>query len=196
MVMAGGSFAFPGILGPAMALIHDDCSEMDPAFCEPMDTPMAGEAISAGSTALRAAMRMIGIPYSWGGGGVRGPGYGVGHGASTRGFDCSGLTQYAWASAGVKIGRTTQEQWRSGRRIPKDRLRPGDLVFYDSKPGRRGPEHVGLAVDATQMVNAPFTGASVRLDPLDRPTFLGVVRPRAGRADVGLLGRWGHGPAL
>ncbi|WP_336207429.1 C40 family peptidase [Nonomuraea sp. LPB2021202275-12-8] len=136
--------------------------------------------------ALRAAMEMIGVPYSWGGGGVRGPGYGVGRGLKTRGFDCSGLTQYAWASAGVLIGRTTREQWRSGPRIPRDQLRPGDLVFYDSNRRQPGPEHVGLVVDATRMINAPFTGASVRIEPLDRPTFRGVVRPDAGRAGIEL----------
>ncbi len=91
------------------------------------------------------------------------------------GFDCSGLTQYAWASAGVLIGRTTRQQWRHGTRVPREQLRPGDLVFYDSDPRQRGPEHVGLVVDGEHMVNAPFTGASVRVEPLDRPTFKGVV---------------------
>jgi cell wall-associated NlpC family hydrolase len=134
--------------------------------------------------ALRAAIEMIGVPYSWGGGGPGGPGYGIGKGARTWGFDCSGLTEYAWARAGVPIGSTTDEQWRSGIHVPRDELQPGDLVFYDNDQDSSGPEHVGLAVDATRMVHAPYTGESVRLDPLDRPHFLGVVRPSAGRADV------------
>lgn len=132
---------------------------------------------AAGGIAVRAALGMLGVPYSWGGGGPQGPGYGIGRGKKTKGFDCSGLTEYAWASAGVSIGATTREQWRSGARVPKKRVAPGDLVFYDSKPRRRGPEHVGLAVDGTRIVDAPFTGEVVRLDPLNKPHFMGVVRP-------------------
>lgn len=138
---------------------------------------------AAGGIAVRAALEMIGLPYSWGGGGVSGPGYGIGRGARTYGFDCSGLTQYAWASAGVLIGRTTKEQWRAGPRVPRRDLEPGDLVFYDSDRRRPGPEHVGLVVNRKRMVNAPYTGAFVRLERLDRPTFMGAVRPGAGRLD-------------
>jgi cell wall-associated NlpC family hydrolase len=143
---------------------------------------VAGHRSAAGSIALRAALEMIGIPYSWGGGGVNGPGYGIGKGAKTRGFDCSGLAEYAYARAGVLIGSTTREQWHSGIRIPKELLEPGDLVFYDNAPGRSGPEHVGIVVDAERMVHAPFTGAFVRLDPLDRPQLMGVIRPGVGQA--------------
>ncbi|MEU1390229.1 MULTISPECIES: C40 family peptidase [unclassified Nonomuraea] len=139
---------------------------------------------AAGSIALRAAIEMIGVPYSWGGGGPGGPGFGIGKGARTWGFDCSGLTEYAWARAGVAIGTTTYEQWRSGIRIPREEIQPGDLVFYDSDVDTPGPEHVALAVDGTQIVHAPFSGESVRLDALERPRFLGVVRPSPGRSDA------------
>ncbi|MFI7146640.1 C40 family peptidase [Nonomuraea sp. NPDC050022] len=133
---------------------------------------------------MRAALGMLGVPYSWGGGGPQGPGYGIGHGKKTKGFDCSGLTEYAWASAGVSIGTTTHEQWRSGARVPKEQVAPGDLVFYDSKPRRQGPEHVGLAVDSTRIVDAPFTGEVVRLDPLNKPHFMGVIRPGTVRPET------------
>lgn len=176
MAMTGGWFTFPEIIGPTAVMAH--CAYQDPARCgSDYSHAAGGMRYAAGGTALRAAMEMIGVPYSWGGGGARGPSRGVGRGAGTRGFDCSGLAQYAWASAGVLIGRTTRQQWSQGTRVPRKRLRPGDLVFYDSNPRQQGPEHVGLAVDAERMVNAPFTGASVRVESLDRPTFLGVVRP-------------------
>jgi cell wall-associated NlpC family hydrolase len=139
---------------------------------------------AGGAMAVRAAIEMIGVPYSWGGGGIRGPGFGIGKGAKVSGFDCSGLTEYAWARAGVLIGTTTYEQWRSGIRVPKEEIEPGDLVFYDSDTSRAGPEHVALAVDATRMVHAPYTGQFVRVDPLDRPTFMGVVRPTGRAANV------------
>ncbi|MEV0619735.1 C40 family peptidase [Nonomuraea sp. NPDC050404] len=141
---------------------------------------------SAGVLALRTALEMIGVPYAWGGGGVHGPGYGIGRGAKTKGFDCSGLTEYAYARAGTLIGTTTSEQWRSGVRVPRELLEPGDLVFYDSDPSSPGPSHVGLVVDAERMVHAPHTGASVRIDPLDRDDLLGFVRPEVGRDAMGL----------
>ncbi|MEV4469932.1 C40 family peptidase [Nonomuraea sp. NPDC049504] len=140
----------------------------------------------AGSIALRAALEMIGVPYSWGGGGVHGPGYGIGRGATTKGFDCSGLAEYAYARAGALIGTTTYEQWRAGIKIPKELLEPGDLVFFDSDKATPGPEHVGLAVDAERMVHAPHTGAQVRIDPLNRADLLGIVRVEAGRGDQDL----------
>lgn len=126
---------------------------------------------------MEAALGMLGVPYSWGGGGPDGPGYGIGRGRNTKGFDCSGLAEYAWARAGVPIGPTTHEQWRSGTRVERDQVQPGDLVFYDSKPKRPGPEHVGVAVDRDRIVDAPHTGQVVRVDPLDRPDLMGVVRP-------------------
>ncbi|MEV6154153.1 C40 family peptidase [Nonomuraea sp. NPDC052129] len=145
---------------------------------------VAAVGAAAGGVAVRAALGMLGVPYSWGGGGPQGPGYGIGHGKKTKGFDCSGLTEYAWASAGVSIGTTTHEQWRSGARVPKEQVAPGDLVFYDSKPRRQGPEHVGLAVDGTRIVDAPFTGEVVRLDPLNKPHFMGVIRPGTVRPET------------
>ncbi|MCP2363590.1 cell wall-associated NlpC family hydrolase [Nonomuraea thailandensis] len=147
--------------------------------------PASAMAASAsGSIALRAALEMIGVPYSWGGGGVHGPGYGIGRGARTKGFDCSGLAEYAYARAGILIGTTTTEQWRSGVRVAQEVVEPGDLVFYDNDPKRPGPEHVGLALDGERMVHAPHTGALVRIDSLDRPDLLGVVRPDLGRGHV------------
>ncbi|MGW4791888.1 C40 family peptidase [Nonomuraea sp. NPDC004297] len=139
---------------------------------------------AAGAIAARAAVEMIGVPYSWGGGGVRGPGYGIGKGAKTWGLDCSGLSEYAWARAGVLIGSTTQEQWRAGIRVEKEQIAPGDLVFYDNDRNSPGPEHVGVAVDATRMVNAPYTGQAVRVEPLDRQTFMGAVRPSESAANL------------
>ncbi|TXK34548.1 NlpC/P60 family protein [Nonomuraea sp. C10] len=164
--------AFPGTLNSATAMAHD-C--FDPYAVECYDDrpwyPRPGRVVAD------AALEAIGLPYSWGGGGTSGPGYGIGRGAKTWGFDCSGLAQYAWARVGVTISRTSQRQWEDGIRIPRDEVRAGDLVFYDSNPRRRGPEHVGIAINRKRMVNAPFTGATVRVEPVDRPTYIGAVRP-------------------
>ncbi|WP_233508542.1 C40 family peptidase [Spongiactinospora gelatinilytica] len=135
-----------------------------------------GPTSSHRAIAVRAALAMLGIPYSWGGGGPTGPTYGIGRGARTRGFDCSGLTEYAWSQAGVRIGTTTYEQWRVGSPVPKGKISPGDLVFYETDPARSGPDHVGLAISATHMVNAPHTGAVVRIDPINRTGYLAAIR--------------------
>nr|WP_240973459.1 NlpC/P60 family protein [Nonomuraea sp. FMUSA5-5] len=140
--------------------------------------PGCGE-IGAASLAVSAALAQRGIPYSYGGGGPAGPGYGIGRGARTKGFDCSGLTEYAWSKAGIRIGGTTYEQVGRGRKIPRSQVRAGDLVFYETDASRPGPDHVGLAVSGTKMVNAPRTGTVVRLDAIDRPSYVTAVRPSA-----------------
>ncbi|GAA2212062.1 hypothetical protein GCM10009850_075240 [Nonomuraea monospora] len=140
-------------------------------------TPLTATGSGSGKTAVSAALTQRGIPYSWGGGGPTGPTYGIGRGADIKGFDCSGLTEYAWSKAGVRIGGTTYEQVNKGRKVARSEVRPGDLVFYDTDPTRPGPDHVGLAISKTQMVNAPSTGAVVRVDSIDRRSYLTAVRP-------------------
>lgn len=112
--------------------------------------------------AVEAAKRHIGDPYRWG---ATGP-------AS---FDCSGLVQFAWRKAGVKIPRTTWSQ-RSGvkKKISWSDLKPGDLIFTS------GGGHVGMYVGHGKMIHSPRTGANVRIDKLDsyrKRTFVGAVRP-------------------
>ncbi|MFD0883751.1 C40 family peptidase [Streptosporangium algeriense] len=148
------------------------CTKLSPLAADP--SSVSTRAVIA----VRAALETIGTPYSWGGGGPNGPSYGIGRGARTKGFDCSGLTEYAWAKAGARIGSTTYEQWRTGVRVDRSQVRPGDLVFYETDPSIAGPDHVGLAISATKMVNAPFTGAVIRVEPIDRRGYMGAIRPR------------------
>lgn len=89
--------------------------------------------------AVQAALEMQGIPYSWGGSGVSIQSRGIGRGANTIGFDCSGLTEYAWAKASANIGGHTSTQWQSGTRVPRNHLHPGDLLFFARQPP--GPNH-------------------------------------------------------
>ncbi|MFF0548145.1 NlpC/P60 family protein [Streptomyces sp. NPDC004311] len=115
-----------------------------------------------GSRAARAvafAYGAIGKPYVWG---ATGPGS----------YDCSGLTQAAWRSAGVTLPRTTYTQINAGRRVSRDQLAPGDLVFFYS-----GVTHVGLYVGNGQMIHAPRPGSTVRLAPIDSMPWAGASRP-------------------
>jgi cell wall-associated NlpC family hydrolase len=133
-----------------------------------------------GLIALSAAREMIGTPFSWGGGSRRGPTYGIAHGSDTVGFDCSGLTLYAWSRAGVKLAHYTGTQFRQGRSVGKRNLRPGDLVFFGASGG--DPNHVGLNVGEGVMIHAPQTGEVVKRTNFEKsayygPRYRGAVRP-------------------
>ncbi|WP_329331214.1 NlpC/P60 family protein [Streptomyces sp. NBC_00663] len=129
-------------------------------------------------TVIEAALAQRGVPYSWGGGSTTGASYGIccspsgKSGTHIKGFDCSGLTLYAFARAGIRLPRTAAAQAGVGRRIPASlgtgALKPGDLVFYAYAPGRDSTiYHVGLYLGSGQMINAARPGTVVRLDAVN-----------------------------
>lgn len=87
-------------------------------------------------------------------------------------FDCSGLTQYAWAAAGVSMNHWTVSQWNSFPRVPLDALEPGDLVFFGSDV-----HHMGMYIGGGSMVHAPYTGTVVQVGTIYTRGLLGAVRP-------------------
>ena len=109
--------------------------------------------------AVQTAEAQIGKPYVYAG---SGPDV----------FDCSGLTMYAWAAAGVSLPHNALAQYDSLPHVPMDALQPGDLVFYGSPI-----HHVGLFVGNGTMVEAPYTGVDVRYHSIYRPDFAGAARP-------------------
>lgn len=112
--------------------------------------------------AVAVAKKQVGDPYRYGG---TGPGS----------FDCSGLVQYAWKHAGVRIPRVTHSQYaRIRTKISWSKLRPGDLMFF------RGKGHVGMYVGNGKMIHSPSTGKTVRIEKLSgwrKSSFAGAVRP-------------------
>ncbi|MEO3825420.1 NlpC/P60 family protein [Actinomadura sp. B10D3] len=131
-----------------------------------------------GGIAVRAALKWLGTQYSWGGGDESGPTYGVEQGAEIKGFDCSGLAMYAWSKAGVQLDHWTGTQWTSGPHIPVSELRPGDLVFFATdKSDPDTIHHVGIYVSDGRMVEAPYTGARVRIASIHRGDLIGATRP-------------------
>ncbi len=102
---------------------------------------------SYGSQVVAIAMSYIGTPYVWGG-------------AAPGGFDCSGLVMYSFAQLGVSLPHSSYAMYNYGSYVPYDQLQPGDLVFFD------GLGHVGLYIGGGEYVNAPYTGALVRVDSL------------------------------
>lgn len=131
-----------------------------------------------GAMVAQAALRWLGTPYSWGGGNANGPSLGIEQGAHTVGFDCSGLVTYAWARAGIHLVHYATTQYNSGPHPARNQLRPGDLVFFAHDPANPATiHHVGIYVGHDQMVEAPFTGARVRLSYAFRPDYAGATRP-------------------
>ncbi len=103
----------------------------------------------AGNVAVRWAMLTMGTPYRYGG-------------TTPAGFDCSGLTLWAWNLAGVQLPRTAAEQRSATRSIGRGELQIGDLVFY------YGTGHVGMYIGNDQIVHSPRTGKSVEVVPVVR----------------------------
>ncbi|MEC3981829.1 C40 family peptidase [Amycolatopsis sp. H20-H5] len=119
-------------------------------------------------SAVNFAIDKIGLPYVWGGNGK---------GGSDPGFDCSGLTTAAYASAGVKLMRTADTQFRSVAHVDEPKL--GDLIFY-GEPATK-IHHVGLYIGNQQMIDAPQTGQAVQVHTYRKPgdDFAGAGRPTA-----------------
>lgn len=111
---------------------------------------------------IKRAQSQIGVPYSWGGGNAAGPSRGIDEGAGTVGLDCSGLILYAFAGAGIKLPHYSGSQYNMGRKIPSSQMRRGDVIFY----GPDGSQHVALYLGNNQMIEAPYTGATVRIAPV------------------------------
>ncbi|MCP2342005.1 C40 family peptidase [Actinomadura rupiterrae] len=165
-----------GILAQAAAYAQD----ADPSACAagPLG-PVSGRA----GVAVRAALRWLGTPYSWGGGGPGGPSRGSGRGAGTVGFDCSSLMLYAWHQAGLALPRTSQEQWTALPHVPPGREQPGDLAFFAGAGGtQQAPGHVGMVIGGGRMVEAPHTGEHVRVSSYQaRSDLVGFGRPKPQR---------------
>ncbi|HEY0227030.1 MAG TPA: NlpC/P60 family peptidoglycan endopeptidase RipB [Mycobacterium sp.] len=114
---------------------------------------------------IRRMGSQMGVPYSWGGGSLDGPSKGVGDGANINGFDCSGLMRYGFAGVGVLIPRFSGDQYNSGRHIPLDQARRGDLIFY----GPGGGQHVTMYLGNGQMLEASGSAGKVTVSPVRRP---------------------------
>jgi peptidoglycan DL-endopeptidase CwlO len=97
---------------------------------------------------VRFARRFLGVPYSYGGTSPR------------SGFDCSGYTRFVYAHFGIGLPHYSGAQFALGHRVARDRLRPGDLLFFD------GLGHVGLYVGHGRFIHAPHSGTSVSIASL------------------------------
>jgi peptidoglycan DL-endopeptidase RipA len=135
---------------------------------------------SAAQTAISAAKRYIGTPYAWGGGGRRGPGPGQDPDLGVIGFDCSGLTQYAYGQAGISIPRNSRDQYADGPKVTRGSLQPGDLVFWATDTNRPSTiHHVAIYLGGDRIIEAPESGKTVRETTMRWGGYIGAVRPSA-----------------
>lgn len=96
------------------------------------------------------AQKQLNTPYVWGG-------------STPKGFDCSGLVQYAYSTNKLKLPRTASQQYASTKRIPTNQAVKGDLVFFKNTGKRRGITHVGIYLGNGRFIHAPRKGKTVEI---------------------------------
>jgi len=122
------------------------------------------------NTILRAAAGRVGKPYVWG---ATGP----------DSFDCSGLVQWSFAHAGIRMPRVSQQQWFAGPHVAYADARPGDLLFWHYDPtDPTNIDHVAIYAGNGMMLVAPHTGLYVEYVPVPLTNLAGVVRVDPGIA--------------
>ena len=122
--------------------------------------PSGAPAPNAGAqAAVDAALSQVGKPYVWG---AEGP----------DSYDCSGLTLWAWAHAGVSLPHNSGMQYAATARVAQSDWQPGDLLFYGSPI-----HHVSMYIGNGQMVEAPYSGSQVRVVSAMRSDYVGAGRP-------------------
>lgn len=139
----------------------------------PGGQPSAGRVMTAQqvNTVIRAAESKLGVPYVWGGeSDVEG------------GYDCSGLVQFAFARAGIRMPRTADIQAFTGWRIPFGQAQPGDLLTWKNDPTFDGVSHIAIYLGDNKMVVAPHTGTVVQIQTVYMQNFWGAIRVNPGLA--------------
>ena len=133
--------------------------------------PAGAPAEEVAAAAVQFAYSELGKPYKWGATGELGF------------YDCSGLMLRAYQKGGLTLPRTSRQQWYAGPRVWNVAdMQPGDLVFYAYNTADPATiHHVGIYIGAGNMIDAPYTGANVRITPFLRGDFIGAIRPTAGR---------------
>ncbi len=125
----------------------------------------------AALVAIAWARHQLGKPYLWGG---TGPGS----------FDCSGLVMEAYASAGVTIPRTSQEQYAAGVKVPASQVEPGDLAYWAGADGTTtAPGHVAIVISPRRrlVIEAYATGFPIREASWTGRHPAGFTRPSGGK---------------
>ena len=116
--------------------------------------------LTGAAAAIAAAKSVLGVRYTYGGA------------TPETGFDCSGLTMWSWAHAGVSLPHSSAAQYASLPHVSRSDLQPGDLVFFYSPIS-----HVGMYLGGGSMIHPPHTGSVVQIVPVYWQYFTGAARP-------------------
>lgn len=116
--------------------------------------------MARGEDIVEMLRSQLGVQYVWGGS------------SPSQGFDCSGLVQWAFGKAGIQLPRTTYNQINEGASVPPNKLRPGDLVFFDTDRKRSGPDHVGVYIGGGKFIHAARTGQPVKISSLAESYYM------------------------
>lgn len=141
-----------GLAMLAAPMIAAAIASADPGT-RPMDYQQATDVVIARGLSQR------GVPFSWAGGGINGPTRGTGTGINTVGFDASGLMQYAYAGAGIKLPRSSGAIYKVGQKVLPQQAHKGDMIFY----GPEGTQSVAMYLGNNQMLEV---GDVVQVSPV------------------------------
>ncbi|OBH97956.1 inv protein [Mycobacterium sp. E2733] len=141
-----------GLAMLAAPVVAPAIASADPGT-RPMDYQQATDVVIARGLSQR------GVPFSWAGGGINGPTRGTGSGINTVGFDASGLMQYAYAGAGIKLPRSSGAMYKVGQKVLPQQAHKGDLIFY----GPEGTQSVAMYLGNNQMLEV---GDVVQVSPV------------------------------
>ena len=117
-----------------------------------VEVPVESTNPKAPAGLVATALEFRGVPYVYGG-------------SDPSGFDCSGFVQYVFGQHGTALPREVRDQYRAGRRVDLNNVRPGDLVFFQTTG--RGTSHVGVVIGDGQFVHAPSSRGVVRVERYD-----------------------------
>ena len=169
MLCANGARNGANIYQAVYAYNHADWYVADVLnYAAQYSSPGYANPSSAAQTAISYAQAQLGIPYQYGG---DGPGVN-----GSTGFDCSGLTQAAYKAAGITLPRVAQDQYDATKNNPTGgTIQPGDLVFFGTSLSNIS--HVGIYIGSNLMIDAPHTGADVRIEDYRWSDLLAYTNP-------------------
>jgi cell wall-associated NlpC family hydrolase len=162
MALQRGLFRFLLAVLAAIAVGLTGCSSVPRAPDTRTGIPVSADPVRA--QVVFTAMQMVGVPYQWGG-------------STPEGFDCSGLVQFAYSNAGLRLPRTAAEQMEAAKPLTLENAEAGDLLFF--RDGRR-TSHVAIYLGQGRFVHAPSTGGQVSLDSFGN-AYWRMRFTRAGR---------------
>jgi len=167
----------PAAMRPRPSTSSATAAQFDSALAKAIGTQVTGTGTTPaaggdlGRQAVSIARKYLGVDYKWGGNDPK------------TGLDCSGLTKLVYGRLGVDLPRVSRDQAKVGTKVDSlKEAKPGDLVFFDDPV-----DHVGIYVGNGKMIEAPHTGAKVRVhDVWERPTHIRRVLPEATVQAAGL----------